>query len=512
MSTSWTSKKQFPGAWPDFDSTCHEVYTTTTSQLRDRPAMVDAMGEATPSRTSPEGSYTQARPSSPSRPVPHPSGNATSLRIIVPPSEYCPFTTDLTLPITPLSLPAPLDMSYFTSSPTREPASAPPTPGLILSSLSPDDAAVADLASPTSSQFLLMPPTPRSADLEGVESISSPRLNMPSVADGSKSRFPLGESKDAKAGNPRPWEVTSSTWLSDLGGDTETDRIFRRNLHYTAMVETQSSPISTAALNVSPLLPTSAFPSALALDLPPMSLESAPVSSPSAPSSCLMSPQPLCSSPARLALQPTGTATFPSTVDSLQAWREGVVNAMPEAGEQQPSILRSSPGRRSIALPEPQSAIQVSSPTLDHSFPLGRHTLSKPQNFINRAKKLGGRVKQFVTRRRGNRRNNGMDRDVNLRITTRQDSEDGSVILINAPPPPYNDLPLISLPLRSLEEQDLPLGRLSISEHSPRLPGSILERSTTGGQGTDTSSRQEGSSRNALRRLSLAAFSTMKRM
>ncbi|KIJ68386.1 hypothetical protein HYDPIDRAFT_24673 [Hydnomerulius pinastri MD-312] len=453
-------------------------------------------------------------PPSRSQSAPQRGGKGIPLRIIVPPSEYCPFSTDFTLPITPLSLPTPVSSSCFMFSDSEEQsASAPPTPGLILTS-SPDDAAVVDFASPTSSQFLLMPPTPHSTDICNEAAISASPLNTPSAVDGQKVRFPLGESKDTKFGNPRPWEVTSSTWLSDLGGNTETDRIFRRNLHDTTSVDTDSSPVSTPSLSLSPVSPPSPLPSPLAYTLP-MSLDSAPVSSPFAPSSLAMSPQLNCNSPTRLALQPTGTATFPSTVDSLQAWREGVMFGVSQAQEPHPftaedDLSPTSPGVHSAELvePEPEATVHPSFSVERRSRRPPLHT-SKSQNFITRAKKLGGRMKQFVARHRANKYNGGMDRGVRFRIVTSQDSENGSVILISAPPPPYDARPLTPIPPRSPEEREILMARSrTVSEYSSRLPGSTLERATTGV--TDSSSRQGGSSRNPLRRLSLAAFTTIK--
>ncbi|KAF9229340.1 hypothetical protein BS17DRAFT_771321 [Gyrodon lividus] len=447
---------------------------------------------------------------SPSRSATQPARKAPPLRIIVPPTEYCPFSTDLTLPITPLSLPTPVSSSCFTFSDTQElpsqSVSVPPTPGLVLSSTCSYDTAVANFASPTSSQFLLMPPTPHSIDAGNDAEISASPLGTPTITDGPQL---LSEPKRAKSGNLRPWEISSSTWLSDLGGNTETDRIFRQNLLDTTSVDTDSSLGSTPGL--SPVSPPSHFPSTLAHNLP-MSLARSLVSSPSARSSHTMSPQLSCSSPTRLALKPTGTDTFPSTVDSLQAWRQGVTPGVPQVEEPcsfvaEDALSPASPGARSAEL-VPEAVIQPSFSPHRHSRPSAPR-ISKSRSFVKRAKKFGGRVKQFVTRHSASQYHSGMDRGASFRIVTSQDSENGSVILISAPPPPYDAHPLTPIPLHSSEAQDNLRSR-TVSQYSSALPGSTLERSTTGI--TDSSYRQEGRSRSALRRLSLAAFSTIKRM
>jgi hypothetical protein len=456
---------------------------------------------------------THRTPSSPSRSATQPARKAPPLRIIVPPTEYCPFSTDLTLPITPLSLPTPLSSSCFTFSETQEPpsqsVSVPPTPALVISSACSHDTAVANFASPTSSQFLLMPPTPHLMDMGNDAAIGASPLGTPStVADGPKV---LIGSKGTESGNPRPWELSSSTWLTDLGGHTKTDRIFRQNLPDTTSVHTDSSLGSTPELSLSPLSPPSQFPSTLACHFP-MSLTRSPVSSPFLPSLHTISPQFSCSSPTRLALKPMGTDTFPSTMDSLQAWREGVSPGVPQVEESCSVFVDdaqspASPGARSAEL-VPEAVVQPSfSAPRQSRQPAPR--ISKSRNFMRRAKKFGGRVKQFVVRHSASQYRSGMDSGVNFRIVTSQDSENGSVILISAPSPPYDARSLTPIPTHNPEAQDNLRSR-TVSQYSSALPGSTLERSTTGV--TDSSHRQEGSSRRALHRLSLAAFSTMKRI
>ncbi|KIK94906.1 hypothetical protein PAXRUDRAFT_827517 [Paxillus rubicundulus Ve08.2h10] len=521
---------QFPGAWPESPSSPNECTpslsllpepSSAVKPLEPRRQLGDSLSSTMAhtvdhqvllaSSNSLEEPSTYRTPSSPARSATQSIRKVPPLRIIVPPTEYCPFSTDLTLPITPLSLAVPLSSSCCTFSDTQEPpsqsVSVPSTPALVLSSACSDDTAVANFASPTSSQFLLMPPTPHSMGVGNDAAISASPLGTPTVANGPKV---LIGPKGTKSGDLRPWELSCSTWLTDLGGHTETDRIFRQNLPDTTSVHTDSSLGSTPELSLSPLSPPSQFPSTLACHFP-VSLARSPVSSPILPSLHTMPPQLYCSSPTRLALKPTGTDTFPSTMDSLQAWREGVSPGVLQVEEPCSVFVEDAqspapPGAQS-AEPVPEAVVQPSFSTPRQSRPPAPR-ISKSRNLMRRAKKFGGRVKQFVVRHSASQYHSGMDSGVNFRIVTSQDSENGSVILISAPPPPYDARPLTPIPTHSPEEDNL--RSRTVSQYSSALPGSTLERSTTGA--TDSSYRQEGSSRRALRRLSLAAFSSMKRI
>lgn len=455
------------------------------------------------------------------RPSPSCSGSSATqpakkpppLRIIVPPTEYCPFSTDLTLPVTPLSLPTPVSSSCFTFSDRQELAnqsvSGPPTPAPVLPSCS-QDTAVPDFASPTSSQFLLMPPTPHlelDADIETTIRVSPAPLATPAATD-----EPMRSgSNGTKSENPRPWEVSSSTWLSDLGDHTETDRIFRYNLLGITSVDTDSSPASTPALSPSAVSPSSQVPSILAYNLPPSgSLARSPASLPPALSPYPYTMSPQSSSPAHLVLKPTGTDTFPSTLGSLQAWRESVTPGIPRS-EQLHSPLSEDTHNSQLGELMPETA--TNHPSLP-SRQLRSHYLSarvprvsKSQTFIKHAKMFGGRVKQLVTRQSVNKYRGSMDRGISFRVVTSQDSENGSVILITAPPPPYDVRPPTLIP-RDPTEQEHVRSR-TVSEYSA-VQASTVELSTTGM--TESGSRQGGSNRNALRRLSLAALSTIKRL
>ncbi|KAH0838345.1 hypothetical protein J3R83DRAFT_6624 [Lanmaoa asiatica] len=439
------------------------------------------------------------RPSCPGSAATHLAKKPPPLRIVVPPSEYCPFSTDLTLPITPLSLPTPVSSSCFTFSDVQELSrrvSAPPTPAPVLSSCS-RNTAVADFASPTSSQFLLMPPTPHLEDVE-----SETVICVLPIATVAAANEPMRS--ESKSENPRPWEVSSSTWLSDLGGHTETDRIFRHNLPDVTLVDTDSSPASTPALSPSAVSPSSQVSSILAYNLP-SSLARSPVSLPPALSPCPYTMSPQTSSPARLALKPTGTDTFPSTLDSLQAWRESVTPGIPRSSPLSGDIHDSRLGE---LIPE-----TVIYPSLPSRQPHSHHPspraprVSKSQTFMKHAKMFGGRVKQLVTRQSVSKHRGSMDRDVSFRVVTSQDSENGSVILITAPPPPYDVGPLTLIP-HSPTGQEYVRSR-TVSEYSSAVQDSTVELATIGM--TESGSRQGGTNRNALRRLSLAALSTIKR-
>jgi hypothetical protein len=427
------------------------------------------------------------------------------LRIVVPPTEYCPFSTDLTLPITPLSLPTPVSSSCFTFSDTQELVNqslyVPPTPAPVLSSCS-RVTAVVDFASPTSSQFLLMPPTPH---LESVDSGTAVCVS-PLATPGAANEPMRGGSNGAKPGNLRSWEVSSSTWLGDLGGYTETDRIFRNNLLEIASVDTESSPATTPALSPSAVSPFSQVSSILACNLP-TSLARLPASLPTAlsPYPCTMSPQ--SSSPARLVLKPMGTDTFPSTLDSLQAWRERVTPGLPQSEEPRSPLTEDVHGPRLEELvPETPTYPSMPSQQLhSHLFSPRVSRVPGSQTFIKHAKMFGGRVKRLVTRQSVNKHRGSMDRGVNFRIVTSQDSENGSVILITAPPPPYDARPLISHNPAGQE----PARSRTNSVYSSEIQASTVELATTGM--TESDSRQGGSNRNALRRLSFAALSTIKR-
>ncbi|KAN0100669.1 hypothetical protein V8E55_000653 [Tylopilus felleus] len=489
-----TQEKQFPGAWPESPQLpASHAPSVMDIQI---PPLGDSLQEV-------------QRPSSPSCSASDATRFAEKpppLRIIVPPTEYCPFSTDLTLPITPLSLPTPVSSSCFTFSDTQELANqstfVPLTPASLPPSC-PQVTAVADFASPTSSQFLLMPPTPRMENMDNETPICVSPLATPATAKELISSGP----HEPKCANLRPWEVSSSTWLSDLGGHTETDRIFRRNLLEVQSVNTESSPASTPALSPSVVSPSSQVSSVLAYNSPTSPVRP-PSSLPAALSSYPRTMSPQCSSPSRLVLKPTGTDTFPSTLDSLQAWRVGVTPGLPRSEEPRSPLFEDvhcSP----LGELAPETPMHPPSPSRQlhsHLFSPPHSRTSRSQNFIKHAKILGGHVKRLVTRQSTNKHRGSMDRGVNLRVITSQDSENGSVILITAPPPPYDVRPLASVS-HGPPGQEHARSR-TISEYSSVIQGSTVEHAIPD---VNESSSRQGGSRNALRRFSFAALSTIKR-
>ena len=457
---------------------------------------------------SPRELHTSSSPSCSGGSATHIAKKPTPLRIIVPPTEYCPFSTDLTLPITPLSLPTPVSSSCFTFSDMQELANqsipVPPTPAPVLLSCS-QNTAVTNFASPTSSQFLLMPPTPHLEDADSETAVCVSPLPTPAIAND-----PVRSgSNGTKSENLRPWKVSSSTWLSDLGGHTETDRIFRHNLLEMTSVDTYSSPASTPVLSPSAVSPSSQVSSILAYNLS-TSLARFPALLPPtlSPYPHTMSPQ--SSSPARLALKPTGTDTFPSTLDSLQAWRESVTPGIPRSEEPCSPLTEDIHGPR-LEEPVSETPVYPSTPFhQSHSRRLSPHIprVSRSQTFMKRAKMFGGRVKQLVTRQSVNKYRGSMDRGVSFNVVTSQDSENGSVILIAAPPPPYDVRPLTFIPHSPMGQEHV--RSRTISEYSSAVQTSTVEVATTGI--SESGSRQGGGNRNTLRRLSLAALSTIKRL
>lgn len=451
----------------------------------------------------PSDSPRESHPSCSRGSATHLTKKLTPLRIIVPPTEYCPFSTDLTLPITPLSLPTPVSSSCFTFSDRQDFADQSASVLPIL--LSSENTAVTNFASPTSSQFLLMPPTPHLEDADSGTAIRLSPLATPAIPN----ELMRSGSNGTKSRNPPPWEVSSSTWLSDLGGHTETDRIFRHNLLEVVSFDTDSSPASTPALSPSAASPSSQVSSPLAYNLP-TSLTRSPASSPPplSPYPHIMFPQP--STPARLTLKPTGTDTFPSTLDSLQAWRESVTPGIPRSEEPCSPLTEDVHGPQLEELMLETAIYPTMSFHQPHSRRLSPRTprASRSQTLMKRAKMFGGRVKQLVTRQNVNGRRGSMDRGVSFSVVTSQDSENGSVILITAPPPPYDVCPL-SLTPHNPTGQERVRSR-TISEYSSAVQASTAEVATTGM--AESGSGQGGGNRNALRRLSLAALSTIKRL
>ncbi|KAF9242891.1 hypothetical protein BU15DRAFT_72540 [Melanogaster broomeanus] len=254
------------------------------------------------------------------------------------------------------------------------------------------------------------------------------------------------------AGNLCPWEPFAPSWLSDLGANTETDRLFRQNPLATSLIDGESCLGTTPALSLSAVSPSSRSSWSY-----PKSATRSPVSSPSVPF-----PH---SSPPPLALEPTGTDTSPSTpVDSLQAWRRGVMPGVPQlegpySEFPEDSSSPASPGARSEEL-MPEAVVRPASlPGSQDRTPAP--LISKSQHFVEGAKSFGGRIR----------------RDVNFGVFSGQDSVNGSADLINAPPLSYDIRPFTPIPPHSPEPQDH-LRLRTVSEGCSTLPGRTAEDGT----------------------------------
>lgn len=432
------------------------------------------------------------------------SEKTSPLRIIVPPSEYCPFSTDLTLPITPLSLPDSLTMSHFTSG-----EGAPLSSNLAQSSSSAQPLTVGSV-SPPSSQFLLMPLTPHMADVNPEATINTSPAGTLSAMSGSNARFSSKEGNDAKLENPHSWGVSPPTWLGELGGNTEADRALRCNLRDTLSLNTSSTPGSTPTLSFSPGSLTSSALYAQTM--------SAPTSSPCPTSSPVASQ--ILNSPKRLALQATGTDTFPSILDNMETWQEEEALDPSVHIDDPASYVVQSSTRSASPVPQPPEPLEtdpelrpaVRSSILSQSYqtaPTPTLVAKSTHSFIQRARRFGGRVKELVKRRRGNKYNSGLARQVSFRIIATPESEDGSIIVISAPPPPYENRPSSPVPpCSSAEDGHLMERERTVSGLSSGLSGE--RRSAENCPVTNPGSDQEPRARRAFRRLSLAAFTSSK--
>ncbi|KAH7931069.1 hypothetical protein BV22DRAFT_26758 [Leucogyrophana mollusca] len=433
--TMSTPTNNFPGAWPESARPSFDSHSSTGDNIQALPpGLLD--GGMTGTRSSlTENSSRGLFARSPQATNINNKSQPPPLRILVPPSAYCPFSTDLSIPISPLTL-----HSSFMSDTSPDPpgtgassASIPPTPGLVsASSSSPISAGPIVFASPTSSHFPPMPPTPESADTSDGAAVNlSPLGSSPAEPN---LRLPALEADQTKEDALKQWETTGATWLADLGGDNERDRIFRRNLYETCGSTTDSSPGSTPALSLSP-----------AISLSPIQMPSLAFSlssTPASPSSSQLSPSAtsshVCVS-SRLALQPTSTAAFPSSVDNFEHWREDADGRLAQAE-----------GADSARVPA--AITPINSPSTTHSSDPNEtldanETLQFPdapprlpgfisKNFVQRAREFGERVKRLVVRR-STRSQMHVGRGGNGNVSCAHDS--GSVILIIAPPPPYED-------------------------------------------------------------------------
>ncbi|KAG2149948.1 hypothetical protein BD769DRAFT_367676 [Suillus cothurnatus] len=487
MSSPSTPTKFIPGAWLD------QGISTTSSSGQTIVQNVDQVITASPGQRTPEmptASTAGDRPLSIIVPTP----------VFIPPLAYCPFSTDFSLP----QLPASYIGKKFLSD-EHASSSMPSTPGLDHTpSSSHFSSDPKTMTSPTPSHFATMPVTPEAHDNRDIATINTSPSKIPRIVK-SQASMTLMTDKPPKLPD-NLWVSTGSNWLSDLGGNTETDHIFRNALFGPIpSLSPQSSPLTSSVAS-----PASSFPAAL---LPSMStsLNSTPISSPSAPSSLNCMSSAYSPTTARLALSPTSTPAFPSSIDSFERWREDVTvqtsrrETMPETPSAYDDTGSSAEHTERTSQPPPGLNQRVVNP---HAPPA-----IKSKTFMQKAKTIGGRVKRFVTRGKRSKWNAAIEAGA-FDVTTRTGSDDGSIVVISASPPSCNThlSPPISPQSPEQRRRSMPMvsphyvlvrervsaiaeGAVEVSRTAPPadargLPGSIVSRVPT-------------------RRFSLAAFSSL---
>ncbi|KAG1755225.1 uncharacterized protein EDB91DRAFT_281137 [Suillus paluster] len=479
MSSPSTPTKLIPGAWPEL----------ARPFVKLPPGIYSSASGRTTSRNVGQENTASPRQNTPEMPTASAAGDRP-LSIMVPPSAYCPFSTDS------LDLPAPIT-SYigkkFMPEFSHEHASCsvPSTPGLDATPSSSNFSSNPNaMASPTHSHFATMPVTPQAHDNcdNATIPIVEPRASMTLMTD------------PPKLPDTNLWLSAGSSWLTDFGGNTETDHIFRNTL-FGALpsLSAQSSPLTLSITS-----PASNFPAAF---LPNMSssFASTPISSPSAPSSlhCISSvysPTAAC-----LALSPTSTAAFPSSIDSFERWREDVTVQM----------------RGRETMPQTPSADDTGS-SVEHTERAGQPPginrravnprVTKSKTFLQKAKKFGGRFRRFVTRAKRSKWQAAIEADAIFGLNTHTGSDDGSIVVISAHPPPYGTRPAAPTPLHSPEQR-----RRSMPMLSPHYV-LVRERASRSAEGHVeiplTAPPARGPSESIVpkvptRRFSLAAFSNL---
>ncbi|KAG2154902.1 hypothetical protein DEU56DRAFT_976613 [Suillus clintonianus] len=480
MSSPSTPTKHIPGAWPE-----RIRQTISSSSSSSGQTVVRQENTASPGQNTPE------------MPTASTAGDRP-LSIVVPSSAYCPFFTDFSLPITSLTLPASYIGKKIMPDFSHEHASSsvPSTPGLDATPSSSQFSSDPNtIASPTPSHFATMPVTPEAQDNHDIATIhTSPSKISPLVKPKASMTLMLDP---PKLPDTNLWVSAGSNWLTDLGGNTETDRVFRNTLF--GPIPPLSSPIASSIAS-----PASSFPAAL-LSSMSTSLNSTPISSPSAPSSlnCITSVH--SPTTARLALSPTATAAFPSSIDSFERWREDVTvqtnrrEIMPET----PSVYD-----------DTESSAEHTERTSQPPPGLNQRTViphaMQSQTFLQKAKKIGGRVRRFVTRSKRSKWHTAIEAGASD-ITTHTGSDDGSIVVISARPPPYDTRPSLPIPLQSPEQR-----RRSMPMLSPHYV-LVRERASASAEGSvevprtapPADARGLTVSRVPTRRFSLAAFSSL---
>lgn len=414
----------------------------------------------------------------------------SDLRMIVPPSAYCSFST---VPATPLyTLPA-LNTSNLAKESSQASGSSAPSPSLDTAPSSSSDSNNMD--SPIlASHFASTSVTPDTCDIVTVNTSTS------NTSFAIESRASLMDAPKVPEANLRAF--AGSSWLTDLGGNTKTDHVFRNIPGAVPSLSTQSSPVSS--LNSSLASPASSFPHAL-LPSVSISLTSTPVSSPSASSSLRCTSLVFPENPARLTLLSTSTAAFPFSIDTLERWREDITVQMstPETVPQTPSV-------------DHADSIADRTEHTDFSLPPGSNQreanlrTTRSKRFLQKVKKIGGRVGRFVLAQRS-KPHGAVEADASSDVNTRPRSNNGSVVVISTSPSPYDKRP--SRPIPHSPEQ---LRSLSMfSPHSLWVRGNAYE-SIEGAtevrpqaSPVDARGRQEFPVRKTSnRRFSLSAFSS----
>ncbi|OAX42377.1 hypothetical protein K503DRAFT_362342 [Rhizopogon vinicolor AM-OR11-026] len=336
------------------------------------------------------------------------------------------FSTGESIPVTPLyTLPGP-NTSNIVEEITPENSSDRPS----------SDPNI--MASPTGSHFESIPVTPVARDTCDIATISTSTCNTSPTTE---SRASLTLMMDApKVPDANPWASAGSNWLTDLGGNTDTDRVFRDTLSGAfPSLSTQSSQVSN--LNSGLTSPASSFPHAL---LPSMSISliSIPVSSPFASSSLHCTSLAFTATPVRLTLLSTDTVAFPSSIDNaFERWREDVAVQMDgwEIVSQIPFVDHTGSSadhteRTGVSLPLPGSSQEETNP----------HATSKL--FLQKVKKIGGCVRRFVTRGKRRKPHGAMEPDARVEVHSRPGSNSGSIVMISALPPSCDTRPSRPIP------------------------------------------------------------------
>ncbi|KAG1864148.1 hypothetical protein DFJ58DRAFT_724792 [Suillus subalutaceus] len=466
MSSSSTPTKLIPGAWLDQAISSSTSSSSGSTIIRN----VDQVITASPGQRTPEmptASTAGDRPLSIIVPTP----------VFIPPLAYCPFSTDFSL--------SPLPASY------------------IGKKILPDEHASSSMPStPAISQQCPLPP--EAHDNRDIATINTSPSKISHIIKPQASMTLMTDKPPKLPDNL--WVSTGSNWLSDLGGNTETDRIFRNALFGPVpSLNPQSSPLTSSIAS-----PASSFPAAL---LPSMStsLNSTPISSPSAPSSLNCMSSAYSPTTARLALSPTSTPAFPSSIDSFERWREDVTiqtnrrETMPETPSVYDDTGSSAEHTERTSQPPPGLNQRVVNPHAPSAI--------KSKTFMQKAKNIGGRVKRFVTRGKRSKWNATIEADT-FDGTTHTGSDDGSIVVISARPPSYDtrlsppmspqspqqrrrSMPMVSPHyvlvrerVSAIAEGAVEVPRMAPPADARGLPGSIVSRVPT-------------------RRFSLAAFSSL---